>query len=115
HDGRAGADGLGCQVDEHEPRLLAVGQPEVDKVAGPRVNRGAGLDAKRSVTLPAVPLPYSVAGIAGGNGALALAVVQEVDAIWRVASDRSRGIEQPLLVACERKLGEVVGHDSAVT
>ena len=41
----AGADGLGGEVDEHEPWLLAVGQTQSAEFSGVRVDGGARLNA----------------------------------------------------------------------
>src|SRR5581483_1116664 len=94
---------------EDEPRLLAVGQTELDELPRPGVDGRPGLDPARRVTLAAVPLA-DVAGVLVRDAALALDGVQEVDPVRRGAANRGRRVDEPPLLAGEGQLSEVVGH-----
>ena len=98
-DRRAVADGFAGQVDQDQPGFFAVGQAELDELAGPRVDGGARLDAQDGAALLAVPFAHRLAGIAVRDAALALDRVQEIDAVGRSARMRA---EASISLSCLR-------------
>ena len=82
-------------VDEDQPRLLAVGQAQVDEPAGGRVQRRAGVHPQGGQALPPLPLADVVAGVQVRDAALALDRVQEVDPLRAVGHDVG-GRREPL-------------------